>query len=106
MRYLTLIALSIMAASTANAKLNLYEDVEGVRYRIQIVSNTEALVFNKSAIVRGSIGERDNRIAAVERTTGCKVVDQMWSGVRFSVRLDCAGRDLTAEMQAKAKARK
>lgn len=104
MRCLTLIALAATAPSPAIAKLNVYEDVEGVRYRVQIVSNSEALVFNKSAIVRGSLGERDNRIAAAQQATNCKVTEHMWAGTRLSVRLDCDGHDLVKKIQAKGNA--
>lgn len=76
-------------AGLSAPKKNVIVEVNEIKYRVQFISADEVLVFNKSAIVRWSLGERDNRLEAARRASGCETGESMASGTRFAIRLVC-----------------
>lgn len=81
------VALAALAAPGL-AKDNRFVEVDGQRYRVQ-VERGEAWVYNKAALVRWSIAERDNRLEAARRVTGCEAGEYLMLGSKLAVKLHC-----------------
>lgn len=84
-----LLALATIVASAPPYIGSKTATINGSKYRVAIRKSGEVVVVSKAILVGRTIGMRDNMRLAVQSTTGCNLVDELWTENTLRGRLDC-----------------
>ena len=86
--------IAVMATPALAKKQKFFTEVSGNSYRV-IVDDNEVRVFNTVSITAIKTGRtterRDQMREAVRKTTGCEMVNDIWTDGWRAGQIDCSG---------------